>query len=250
MARHPFQQASLLGIVLWTVACSEPTIDVANIERSSARVRGALDERQRRSFDEALELIREVERGDIPGTDSVQIDGLTGPELLAEAKRIELRREIAAVEASIAAREEMLAEGDRLAELAISGLVLLAHDREAPRVTMRVRNGTGHQVGSGFVRLALETPHRAIHKTEEHVSFRPLLQPGQVRDAELPISRDFARLYFSTAEVRLTAQFTGFEAGGTELARELSQAELERARRALREAREELAQLNSRLTAI
>ncbi len=77
-----------------------------------------------------------------------------------------------------------------------------------------------------------------------------LSQPGQVRDAELAVSREFARLYFSTAEVRLTARFTVFEAGGTVLAREPSQEELERARRALREAREELGQLNSKLAAI
>lgn len=225
-------------------------MDVARLEKSAARVRGALDEGQRRSFDEALELVRQVERGEVPGTDSVALDGMTGPELLAEAKRIELRREIAAVEASIAVREEVLAERDRLAELAISEAVLLARDGDAARVKLRVHNGTGHAVDSGFVRLALATPDRAVHKTEEYVAFRPLLEPEQVRVAELPVSREFARLYFSIEEVRLTAQFTGFEARGTVLAREPSQEELERAQRALREGREELAQLSSKLAAI
>ncbi len=235
---------------MWTVACSEPRIDAANLEKSSAEVRRTLDERQQRAFDKALDLIRAVQQGRVPGTESVEIHGMSGTELLAEAERIGLRREMAGVEANIAHHEDVLAEGERLAELGITDPVLIAPEDGTAEVRMRVHNGTGRAVESGFVRLRLDTPEESGHKTEEYVAFQPLLQPGEIREVKFRVLRDFARVYFSMPEARLLAQFTRFQSGGAVLAEEPDPARLERAQRSLREAREELADLNRRLAAV
>jgi hypothetical protein len=75
MADHPFLRVLILGIALWGLACSEPKIDAGDLERSSAQVRRTLDKQHQRAFDNALDLVREVERGRVPGTDAVEIDG-------------------------------------------------------------------------------------------------------------------------------------------------------------------------------
>jgi hypothetical protein len=143
----------------------------------------------------------------------------------------------------------VLAEGEALAKLAVAQAAVRVPDDGPPGFRMRVHNGTGRPIVSGFTRLSLDTSRARIYKTEEYVLFEPPLESGQEREVEVRVSRDFARLYLATDDVRPVAEFTSFE-GGSAVVEELDPELLERAERALGASREELAELTRKLAAV
>lgn len=250
MSTHPIHRALILTTLFWTAGCAEPTLDAQDLEGSAAKLRRTLDEAQQREFDGALELIQLVREGSVPGTTSVAVDGMGASQLIAEAERIELRREIATLEATLAAHEEVLSESDRLTQLSIAKLGLITPDDELPSVTAEVENGTGKALSSAFVRLRVLGARKLVYKTEEYVPFQPQLDPAEVREIEIRVSRDFGRIALSTPEARLAGEFTSFEGDGEVLAQEPDREQLDRATKAVSEGREKLDELRRKLAAV
>lgn len=247
MTRPRLRWLIAFGILPLAAACSPPRIDSTKLEKSAAKVRRSLDEADRKRFDEALVLVGEAQEGRVPGTDRVEIDGMTGLDLLAEAERIGLRREIAWVEEKIAFHQGLLDEGQRLASLKVEEIGIVEPGDGSVRVRMKLNNQTGQALGTGFVRLKLELGQGRELKTEEFVTFRPLLRPGDIRDVETGVSRGFSRTMFSTPGARLTVEFTSLERGGEVLATEPSPALLKESQAALEEAQQELSDLTQQL---
>lgn len=250
MTKLRCQRHLVLWLIPLTAACSSPRIDSTNLDKSAARVRRSLDEVDRLRFDEALALIREVQMGEVPGTDNVEIDGMTGLELLAEAERIGLRREIAWVEEKIAYHQGLLAEQGRLANLKVQAIGMVEEGDEEVRVRMRLHNETGESLSTGFVRLGLDLQQGRELATEEFVTFRPPLQPGETRDVETGVSSDFSRTFFSTPGARVAVRFTSLERGGKVLAADPGPAALKESRAALEKVQHELAELTERLKGV
>ena len=244
------QRLLVFWIIPLTVACSRPRIDSTNLDKSAAKVRRSLDEVDRLRFDEALALTREVQMGEVPGSENVEIDGMSGLEVLAEAERIGLRREIAWVEEKIAYHQGLLAEDVRLANLKVKEIGIVEKRDKHVRLRMRLHNETGESLGSGFVRLGLDLRQGRELQTEEFVTFRPPLQPGETRNVEAGVSSDFSWAFFSTPGSRVTARFTSLERGGEVLATDPGPAALMESRAALEEAQRELAGLTERLKSV
>ncbi len=240
----------VFGLIPLIVACSPPRLDSSKLEKSAAKVRRSLDEADRERFDDALVLIGEVRKGRVPGTKRIDIDGMTGIELLAEAERIGLRREIAWVEDKMAYHQGVLREQERLASLRVEEIGIVEPGDGSVRVRMQLNNQTGEILGSGFVRLKLELQEGRELQTEEFVSFRPAFRPGESRDVQTGVSRGFSRTMFSTPGARLTVQFTSLERGGEVLAAEPGEAVLKESRTAFAEAERELADLTTKLQAV
>jgi hypothetical protein len=250
ISRPRLQWLIVCGLIPLIVACSAPRLDSSNLKRSAVKVRRSLDEADRERFDEALALVGEVQKGRVAGTEKVEVDGMTGIELLAEAERIGLRREVAWVEEKMAFHQGVLSEGERLASLRVEEIGIVEPGDGSVRVRMKLNNQTGEILGSGFVRLKLDMKQGRELKTEEFVTFRPALRPGETRDVQTGVSRGFSRTMFSTPGAHLTVEFTSLERGGEVLATQPSPVLLKESRAALEEAEQELADLTQQLQAI
>src|SRR5262245_6833691 len=73
--------------------CAEPVLDTADLEGSIANLRDSVDASTRVRFDEAIALVREASGGKVSGTKAFPLAGMTAGAVLAEAERIEIRRD-------------------------------------------------------------------------------------------------------------------------------------------------------------
>lgn len=231
----------LVPLVL--VACGEPTLEPDDFNRSAQRLRASVDERDRPALDGALALVRQASTGEVPGTEPFDVDGMTAADVLAEGRRIELRREKAGIEEGIAARREILAETERLATLG----PLSIEPSEENVLTMRIRNGLGEPVTTGWVRTTVELPDGRALTSEDFVSFGRALRPEEERAVQVQINGDARRYLPPPPEARLTATFMLVENAGTLVAKEPRPEEAARARAAIEAAERELAEVERRL---
>lgn len=112
---------SLVLVALLAAGCGEPVVRSADLDGSIAEVRDSLEPRQRADFDEAIALLRLAGSGKVPGTERVALDGMTAAEVLAEAGRVELRRERAVEQERATAAREVLGAEERLSRLRSCG---------------------------------------------------------------------------------------------------------------------------------
>lgn len=250
MAKSKLQWLIVGGLISLTAACAAPRLDSSNLEKSAAKVRRSLDAADRERFDEALALVGEVHKGGVAGTERVDIDGMTGIELLVEAERIGLRREIAWAKQKMIYNQDVLGEKERLANLRVEEISIVEPGDGRVKVRMTLNNQTGEFLDNGFSRLRLDSEQGKALQTEEFVVFHPRLRPGEIRDIEAGVSAGFSRAIFSTPGARLTVEFTSLERDGEILAREPGAEALKDSQAAVAEAELELADLTQRLQAV
>ncbi len=229
-------------VPLLLVACGEPTLKTDDFDRSAKKVRESVDPEERPALGAAIALVRQASAGEVAGTVPFSVDGMTAADVLAEARRIELRQEKAWIEEEIAARGQLFTEVDRLADL---GLPPVSVDDEGV-LTMRVRNNFGEALTTGWVRTSVELLDGRVYSSEDYVGFGRALQPGEEREIKVQVTGD-ARELLPASPDRVTAVFTMVEHAGTLVAKEPNDDELARARAAIEEAERDLADVERRL---
>lgn len=234
-----------LLVPLALVACGAPTLESDDFQGSAERLRGSVEDSQRLRLDSALDLVRQASVGSVPGTAAFSVDGMTAEDVMAEADRIELRREKAWLEEEIAGRRQLFADTERLAALAPRSLAVDDEDR----LTFEVENGLEVPVTSGWVRTTLTFPDGRSVDSVDFVSFGDPLPPGEGRKLRTLVSGDARRHLPPPPEVRLEAEFTILENAGALVAKEPTEDEAARARAAIAEAERSLAEVERKLQA-
>lgn len=235
-----------LGVLFVFVGCGEPTLSSEDVDASAQRLRESAAEEERADLNAALHLVRRASAGEVAGTEPFAVDGMTAADVLAEARRIELRREKASLEQAIAGRREILDQAEYLA-----GLGPRVVDLDAEGVlTLRVRNGLGVPVTTGWLRASVELPDGRAVASQEFVDFGGVLRPDEERQIELEITGETRGHLPPPPEARFTVAFTQAEGGGTLVAKEPSPEEVARAEAAIRTAEDDLAAVEERLAAL
>lgn len=235
--------ACALLVPLLLVACGEPTLESDDFDRSAKKVRESVAQEERAELGAAISLVRQASAGEVAGTDPFSVDGMTAEDVLAEARRIELRQEKAWIEEEISARRKLFTEADRLAGL---GTGPVSVNREGI-LTMRVHNSLGEPLSTGWVRTSVELPDGRVYRSEDYVGFGRPLQPGEEREVRVQVTGDARELLPAPPEFDVTAVFTMVEHAGTLVAKEPNRDELARAEAAIEAAEEELAEVEARL---
>lgn len=235
--------ALALLVPLLLAACGEPTLDSDDFAGSAERLRESVDEAERPRFDSALDLVRQASAGEVSGTEAFAVDGMTAADVLAEGRRIELRREKAWLEEEIAGRKQLFADSERLA--ALGPLSVAVDDQD--RLTLQVRNGLDVPVSTGWVRTTLTLPDGRVFTSEDYVGFGGPLQPGEERKVQTTVTGDARRYLPPPPDARLEAAFMILEHGGSFVAQEPSPEEAARATEAIEAAEKELAEVERKL---
>lgn len=239
-----WRRAALSVLVpLALVACGDPTLESDDFQGSAERLRGSVDDRERFRLDSSLELVRQASAGGVAGTEAFAVDGMTAADVLAEAERIELRREKAWIEEEIARRRQLFAELERLSALGPTSATIDGEDV----LTLQVENGLDVPVTTGWVRTTLALPDGRSVTGVEFVNFGGPLRPGQERTIRLRITGDLLRHLPPPPEARLEAAFTTLENAGALVAKEPSRDEAARATAAIEEAERALAEVERKL---
>lgn len=232
-----------LLVPLALAACGEPTLESDDFQGSAERLRESVDDRERFRLDSSIELVRQASAGGVPGTEAFAVDGMTAADVLAEAERIELRREKAWIEEEIAGRRRLFAESERLAALEPTSAEVDGEDR----LTFEVRNGLDVPVTTGWLRTTLTLPDGRSVTGKEFVNFGGPLRPGEERTIQLRLTGDIRRHLPSPPEARLETAFTILENSGALVAKEPSAEEAARATAAIEEAERALAEVERKL---
>lgn len=235
--------AVLLPLAL--AACGPPTLDPDDFDASAERLRESVDEDERPHLYDALRLVEQARRGEVAGTEAFSVDGMTAADVLAEGRRIELRREKAWIEEELAGRRAVLAESEELAKL---GPTEVAANADGV-VTFKVRNGLGVPISTGWVRTTVELAEGPV-ESEDFVDFGGVLRPGEERALTLEVTGEARRHLPPPREARLSAAFTMVEHGGAIVAKEPSAEEKSRAETAIEDAEHELAEVERQLAEV
>lgn len=235
--------ACALLVPLLLVACGEPTLESDDFDRSARKVRESVSEEEQPAVGAAISLVRQASNGEVAGTEPFSVDGMTAEDVVAEARRIELRREKAWIEEEITARRRLFTEADRLAGL---GEGPLAVDPKGV-MTMRVHNTLGEPLSTGWVRTSVQLPDGRVYSSEDYVGFGRPLEPGEERAVRVQVTGDARALLPAPPEFEVTAVFTMVEHAGTLVAKEPNDDEIARARAAIEKAERDLADVERRL---
>ncbi|GMU64513.1 MAG: hypothetical protein AMXMBFR36_07870 [Acidobacteriota bacterium] len=205
---------SLVLVALLAAGCGEPVVRSADLDGSIAEVRDSLEPRQRADFDEAIALLRLAGSGKVPGTERVALDGMTAAEVLAEAGRVELRRERAVEQERAAAAREVLDAEERLSRLRVLRFAPEWIGETRVEADLGVRSDLDFPVGSAWLRVEVTMPGGPSRSGEELVTFQPALAPGEERSVRLLISGDEAASLPVESPAVLTHRFVMVEHGG------------------------------------
>jgi len=240
---------SLALLALLAAGCGEPVVRGTDLERSIAEVRESLEPRQRADFDEAIALLRLAGSGKVPGTEKVAIDGMTATDVLAEARRVELRRERAVEQEKAAAAREVLGAEAQLSRLRVLRFAPEWIGEERLEADLGVRNDLDFPVGSAWLRIEVTMPGGPSRAGEELVAFQPPLAPGEERAVRLLISGDEAASLPVIAPAVLTHRFVMVELGGQVRLQAPSAEARAAAEQELAAAEQRLAELDAKLAA-
>jgi hypothetical protein len=240
--------SSLVLVALLAAGCGEPVVRSADLDRSIAEVRESLEPPQRSGFDEAIALLRLASAGKVPGTERISLDGLTAAAVLAEAGRVELRRERAFEQDRAAAAREVLGAEERLSRLRVLRFAPEWIGEIRLEADLGVRNDLDFPVGSAWLRVEVAMPGGPSRSGEELVTYQPALAPGEERSVRILISGDEAASLPVEPPAVLTHRFVMVEHGGqvrlqapTPEARADAEKELAEAERRIAELDRELA---------
>jgi hypothetical protein len=235
--------AALLPLLL-LAGCAEPTLDSEDLEGSIAELRDSLDAAEQVRFDAAMPVVLEASRGEVTGTEPFSLDGMTAARVLAEAERIDVRRELALVEETIAQMREVVQAEERLAKVRVLELQAGSASDERAVALVRVRNELDTTIDSGWLRIDVEEADGRVLSGVEFVGFRPALGPGQERAVRLVLAGDEARGLPPAQGAKVSHRFTSVQRGDEIVVEVPSEATRARAAATLQEAearRDELA---------
>jgi len=173
--------------------CGEPVLDASDLDGSIAELRDSVDESQQAVFDEAIVLVRQASTGKVTGTKPFQLGGMTAPAVMAEAERIEIRRDRAMETESATAYREILDTEQQLAKLEVTRFTAQQLDSTHMAAWVTVRNGLGFPVETAWLRVEVLIPGGPATAGEEFVPFQPPLRPGQERMVKIMVSGMEAR---------------------------------------------------------
>jgi hypothetical protein len=238
---------SLALIALLAAGCGEPVVRSADLDRSIAEVRESLEPPQRSRFDEAVALLRLASSGKVPGTERLTLDGMTAAEVLAEAGRVELRRERAFEQERAAGAREVLDAEERLSRLRVLRFAPEWIGEIRLEADVGVRNDLDFPVGSGWLRVEVTMPGGPSRAGEELVNFQPPLAPGEERSVRLLISGDEAASLPVEPPAVSTHRFVMVEYGGQVRLQVPTPEDRAEAERELADAERRIAELEAQL---
>jgi hypothetical protein len=240
---------ALAGAVLFAGACAEPVLDTRDLDASISEVRDSLDDRQRGRFEVAVALVRQASAGEIPGTDPFSLDGMTAQAVMAEAQRIEIRRERALEVETAAAHRELLAAEERLARLQVTSF-LPQVSGDTVELELTVRNQLEFPVETAWLLIEVAAPGREVRSGEEFLAFRPPLRPGEERWVRLLLSGSEASSLPAEPPAVARYRFVIVERGGEVALQAPTPEERQKAAAALAESERRQAELDARLAAL
>jgi hypothetical protein len=235
--------------LLLLVACAEPTLDSKDLEASIADLRSSLEVADQARFDAAMPLVLAASRGEVTGTEAFPLDGMTAARVLAEAERIDIRRELALVEETIAQMQEVMQAEERLAKLRVVELRAGNLGEARAVALLRVRNELGAAIDSGWLRIEVRQPDGRVLSGLEFVGFRPALTPGQERAVRLVLAGDEARGLPPEPGATVSHVFTSVQRGDEIIVEVPSEATRKRAATSLAEATARRDELQGQLRA-
>lgn len=241
---------SLALVALLAAGCGEPVVRSTDLDRSIAEVRESLEPRQRADFDEAIALLRLAGSGKVPGTERVALDGMTAADVLAEAGRVELRRDRAVEQEKAAAAREVLAAEERLARLRVLRFAPEWIGEVRLEADLGVRNDLDIPVGSAWLLIEVAMPGGPSRSGEELVAFQPPLAPGEERSVRLLVSGDEAASLPAVAPAVLTHRFVMVEHGGQVRLQAPTPETRAAAEQELADAEKRIAELDAKLGAV
>ncbi|WP_084330478.1 DUF6694 family lipoprotein [Castellaniella defragrans] len=207
---------AVLFLILPLVAsCTEHRIDTSsdeNMKTSVAKVRDALPSDQRTAFDDAIktlvansidvkhifasalagETAQDLAIDDFQQRMKSEISGKTGPEVIAYADEVRLKREAQAKTQALEEIDELQAKR-RTAEEAkkdLANFIVLRsrfykepkrYSSDQPIIEMTVRNDTSHPISRAYFRGILASPDRAVPWLQETFNYKISggLEPGE-----------------------------------------------------------------------
>ena len=202
------------SLVLFSLGCSEPTIDATSDETAKAsmeRIHTSLSEEEKKKFQEALPVILFQDLESLENlfsaaqdADSFKADALkklhgkTAEEVIADAERIvaerrEKEREQALQEIKELEEKKQKAEAAKayLGKFEVLKSRFYKRTRSfgtaEPIIELRVRNGTEHAISRAYFSGTLATPGRAVPWLREDFNYQVPggVEPGETADWSL-----------------------------------------------------------------
>lgn len=248
----PIRRRMLLLAVAVALAggCGEPVLDTSDLDGSIAELRDSVDEPRRAAFDDAIALVREASTGKVTGTKPFALGGMTAGAVMAEAERIEIRRERSLEAESAAAYREILDAERQLARLQVTQFLPQQLDPTRMAADVTVRNGLGFPVQTAWLRVEVALPGGPSSAGEEFVAFQPALRPGDERTVRIKVLGMEARELPVEPPAEARYRFQLVESGGRVALQMPTPDQRQKARAGLAEVQRRVAELDARLAAV
>jgi hypothetical protein len=240
----------LVAVGLCAGGCAEPVLDTEDLDDSIADLRDSLDEGERGRFDAAIDLVRQAAAGEVAGTQAFPLSGMTAAGVLAEAERIELRRDRELEEESARAHLEILAAEEELARLRVVEFVPQPIGDSRMEADLTVRNDLEFAVETAWLSVAVGVPGGQVAAGEEFLSFQPPLARGEQRTVRMQVLGDEARSLPVEPPAELRCRFVMAERGGQVALQAPTPDERQRAEAAITAAEKRIQELDARLAAL
>lgn len=240
----------LVAVGLCAVGCAEPVLDAEDLDDSIADLRDSLDAGERGKFDAAVDVVRQAAAGEVPGTKAFSLNGLTAAEVLAEAERIELRRDRAMEEESARAHLEILAAEEELARLRVVEFVAQPIGDSRMEADLTVRNDLEFAVETAWLSIEVGVPGGQAAAGEEFLSFQPPLRRGEQRTVRMQVLGDEARSLPVEPPAELRCRFVMAEQGGKVALQAPTPDERQRAEASIAASEKRIQELDARLAAL
>lgn len=231
-------------------ACGEPVLDPSDLDGSIAELRDSVDEPQRSAFDDAIALVREASAGKVTGTKPFALGGMTAGAVMAEAERIEIRRERALEAESAASYEEILDTEQQLARLQVTRFIPQQLDPTRMAASVTVHNGLGFPVETAWLRVEVALPGGPSSAGEEFMAFQPALRPGDERTVQIMVLGMEARELPVEPPAEAHYRFQLVESGRRVALQMPTPDQRRKAQAGLAEVQRRVAELDARLAAV
>jgi hypothetical protein len=230
--------------------CSAPTLDAADLEASAQRVRSSIAAERRVAFDEALRLVREASRGEVPGSEAFSVDGMDAAAVFAEAGRIDTRREIAWFEEVVEHNQTVLDTAGSLARFEVVAFEVDAAQADGRvRLGLTVHNGLPFAVESAWMTTEVELANGERTESSDYLVFRPPVAPGGGGSTEVVVTGTSGRFLPEAVEEQIHCRFTTLESRGRAVLEAVTPDMEAKARAGVEAAEAQLAELRRRLDA-
>ncbi|HEV8632573.1 MAG TPA: hypothetical protein VGV61_19820, partial [Thermoanaerobaculia bacterium] len=178
------------------------------------------------------------------------LNGMTASQVLAESERIDIRRERALEEESVAAYQEVLAADERLAHLRVTSFQALSQDEARMEAAVTVRNELKLPVETAWLRVEVGRPGGPSRSGDEFVAFRPPLRPGEQRTVRIKVVGTEAAELPVEPPAQARYQFQLVESGGRVALQAPTPEERRKAEAAIAASRQRVKELDARLAAV